>query len=159
MRQPAANEKAETNAALTITGSARPTKSGNRLAGLTRIALQRVLVALAAHGLRHREQARDRRVLDRVADHVELVRLEAGRAADVREEQDLEDRRDEQARDVDRRREPVEERAVARQAADEEEADARSRQRERGALAGGSQHAVHDEEAERDVDARRARST
>ena len=28
-------------------------------------------------GLRHREQARDRRVLERVADHVELVRLRA----------------------------------------------------------------------------------
>ena len=39
MMQPAANEKAETKAALPITGSARPTKSGKRLAGLTRIAL------------------------------------------------------------------------------------------------------------------------
>ena len=38
MMQPAANENAETNAALAITGRARPTKSGNRLAGLTRIA-------------------------------------------------------------------------------------------------------------------------
>ena len=36
--QPAAKEKADTNAALPITGRARPTKSGNRLAGLTRIA-------------------------------------------------------------------------------------------------------------------------
>jgi hypothetical protein len=39
IRQPAVKEKAETKAALPITGSARPKKSGIRLAGLTRIAL------------------------------------------------------------------------------------------------------------------------
>jgi hypothetical protein len=53
---------------------------------------ERLLVALAGDGLGHREQARDRGVLQGVADHVEPVRLERGRPADVREEQDLEDR-------------------------------------------------------------------
>src|SRR5204862_7072196 len=69
-----------------------------------------------------REQARDRRVLKRVADHVELVGLQPRRAPDVREEEDLEKRRDQHRRDVDPRREPVEERAEAGQAADEEDA-------------------------------------
>src|SRR4029077_5371414 len=82
---------------------------------------QSVLEALAADHLGHREQAWDRGVLDRVPDQVELVRLELRRAADVGEEQDLEDRRDQHRRHVDPGREPVPERAEAGRAADDED--------------------------------------
>ena len=50
-------------------------------------------VPLALDRVAHREQARDRRELDRVADQEERVVADAGVAADVGEEQDLEDRR------------------------------------------------------------------
>ena len=86
------SENAATNIAFAITGMARPRKSGSRPAGRDEDVRQRLLVALARDRLGHREEARDRRVLDGVADHVELVRLDAGASADVDEQQDLEDR-------------------------------------------------------------------
>ena len=83
---------------------------------------ERVLEALAADRLRHREQARDRGVLQGVSDQVELVRLQARGAPDIGEQQDLEERRDQHRRDVDPRRQPVEERPEAGDPADEEDA-------------------------------------
>ena len=72
-----------------------------------------VLVALAGDRVRHREDTRDRRVLERVADHVELVRLGLRRPADVDEQQDLEDRARPVGRDQDPGREPAEQRPEA----------------------------------------------
>ena len=132
--EPAVSENAETNAqmvAINVRLGFRPVEDHRqRAAEEERNAAgradedraQRVLVALASDHLRHREEAGDGRVLDRVADHVELVRLEARGPADVREEQDLEDRRHEQARDVDLRRQPVEEGPVRHLPAVEEDA-------------------------------------
>src|SRR5581483_8333132 len=72
--------------------------------------------------LRHREEARHGRVLDRVPDHVELVRPRSGGAADVGEQQDLEDRRQHERGDEDPEAQEAEQRAVADQPADEEDA-------------------------------------
>src|SRR5207237_4352526 len=84
---------------------------------------QRLEPALVPHHLRHPEEARHGGDLDPVADQEEAVGLERDAAAQVGEEDDLEERIAQQDRDVDPRAEPVEERAVARQAADEEDAE------------------------------------
>ena len=84
---------------------------------------QRLLVALARDRMGHREEARDRRVLDGVSDHVELVRLDARTSPDVDEQQDLEDGGDDQGGEEDPRREPVDEAPVRGQPADEEDAE------------------------------------
>src|SRR5207342_2350221 len=60
-----------------------------------------------------------------VPDHVELVGLERRGPADVHEEKDLEDRRDEHRRDVDLGPEEREERAEADQPAEREDPERR----------------------------------
>jgi hypothetical protein len=64
------------------------------------------------------KRGREERVAD---DEVRVVR-DDGRPAEVREEEQLEQRRDHEHRDGDPRVEPAEERAVARQAPSEEDA-------------------------------------
>ncbi len=124
IRPPTTSANAATKKPLTTTGQ-RPTEEERQSRrGADEDVSERVLEPLPADRERHREQARDRRVLHRVPDHEELVGLEAGRAADVDEEQDLEDRRDEHRRDVDLGPEEREQRPEAEQPADEEDAHA-----------------------------------
>ena len=95
-----------------------PDEERHALRGRDEHVAERLRITLALDRVTHREDARDRAVLERVPDHVELVGVRVRLSADVGEEQDLEDGRDEQARDVDPGREPAEERAEARHAAD-----------------------------------------
>ncbi len=110
-------------AALTSTGSARPRKSAARFAGVASTA-ESVCVQRSPSIAKPipKSAASDAR-LHRVADHEQRVRLEVGGAAEVGEEEDLGRRAEQQRRDVDRRADPGEERAVADRPADEEDAE------------------------------------
>jgi len=81
--------------------------------------------ALAADGVPHREQARDGGVLHGVADQEEAVVPDAGCPAEVGEQQHLDDWADEEGGDEDPRAEPGEQRPVAGETADEEDAQRR----------------------------------
>jgi hypothetical protein len=80
------------------------------------------LIALAADRVAHGEKTGDCRVEHGVADQEVRVVADPRRASDVGEEKDLEDRRQHEHRDENPRREPGEERPVAGQPTDEEDA-------------------------------------
>ena len=85
---------------------------------------ERAVLALVRDRHRHPVDRRHRADLDRVADDEERVALAGlGVAAEVGEEEDLEERRAEHRRDVERGADPVEERAKRDQPADEEDAE------------------------------------
>ena len=119
--QPTTKPNVETSSPLTKFGSVRPMKSAKRLAGRRQQRRQRLRPALAADRHRHPVDAGHAGDLHRVADDEERVVLEPRVAADVREEEDLEDRAAEHRRDVDAPVDPVEQRAVREVAADEED--------------------------------------
>ena len=106
-----------------IDGTARPRKSARPVGGRGEQRGEGLRAALAADRVSHPEEAGDRDRHERVADQEELVRLDAREATEIREEEDLEDRVAERVRDEHPRADPVEERAVAGQAADEEDAE------------------------------------
>ena len=95
--------------------------------------------------------ARHRAGLDGVAHDEERVGLLAVRAAEVDEEDDLEERDPDQRGDEHRGMDPVEERAVGEDAAEDEDADARSCEREGRPAAGEPQEEVREERAEDEV--------
>jgi hypothetical protein len=80
--------------------------------------------ALAADRHRDAVDARHRRDLDGVADDVERIVSDAAEAAEVGEEEHLEERVAQHRRDVERRALPAEEGAIAHHAAQEEDAQA-----------------------------------
>jgi hypothetical protein len=84
---------------------------------------QGVRVPLIRDRVRHPEQAWHGGGDHRIADDVESVVLDAGRPPEVREEQDLRDRRDEQDDHEQVRVQPTEQRAVAQEPAYREHAE------------------------------------
>ena len=114
---------ADTKTPLTMFGSARPRKSAARFAGVARIepsvCVQRSPPTVSAMP----KTALIAQTWIAVPDDEERVRLGGREPAQVREEQDLEERPGQHRRDVLRRRHPVEERAVRDQPADREDAE------------------------------------
>ena len=109
-------------AALTSTGSGAAEEERHPVRRSREHRRERLRPALAVDREASRT-AQPARPTDRVADDEPRVRLEVGRAAEVGEEDDLGRRAEQQRRDVDRRADPREERAVADRAADEEDAE------------------------------------
>ena len=121
--QPTTKPTAETKIPFAMFGSARPRKSANLFAGVTRIeesvCVQRsppIVIAMPKIP-----------PSDEIATAFPMTKnsseLQLREAPDIGEEEDLEHRAAEHRRDVDRPVDPVEERAVRQVAADEEDAD------------------------------------
>ena len=83
---------------------------------------ERLRSTLTGDRVPHAEHAGHRNREERVPDQEELVRLDAGVATEIGEEQDLEDRVAEHLGDEHPGADPVEGRAVARKTADEQDA-------------------------------------
>src|SRR5215211_2690128 len=121
-RRPAMKTTADANSALSTTGSERPRNNAARFAGDASSGPSVPELPLVSDRHRHREDAPHRRRLHGVADDVELVVAEAREAPEVREEEELRDRDAEHRRRVRERPHPVEERAIADDAAHDEDA-------------------------------------
>jgi len=102
------------------TGRPRPRNTAERLAGDASSGPEGPEPALVCDRHRHAVHGRHRARLDRVSDDVEVAVLGVRELAELREEDQLEERRAEHRRHVDRRVDPVEEAAVGEVPADEE---------------------------------------
>src|SRR5918995_1507110 len=121
----AVHEKAAAAIVRTSRGSDRAASSTSRTSAPNAKLESETTAPLARDRMAHREEPRQRRELDRVADDVERVVLELGRPAEVGEEEHLEQGRHDHRRHEQGRVQPAEEAAEAEQPPEERNAERR----------------------------------